>query len=90
MDELAALLEFAVWALHELCVGAHGIVVAGSGVTAAELGDSAGGFVDGDDVAGEDALFGHGVDHLGSHVVDGLHVVGLDGEFALFVALGRR
>ncbi len=78
MDDFLAALQLAVGALHELGVGAHGVVVARAGVGAAELGDFAGGFVDGDDVAGHDALFGHGVDHLRAHVEDGLHVCGAD------------
>lgn len=86
VDDLAALLELAVGALQELGVGAHGVVVAGAGVGAAQLGDLAAALVDGDDVAGDDALPRHGVDHLGAHVVDRLHVRRLDRELALLGA----
>lgn len=80
---LLALLQLAVGALQELGVDAHGVVVAAAGVAAAQLGDLAAALVDADDVAGHNALLGHGVDHLGAHVVDGLHVGRLDGELSL-------
>ena len=79
VDDFFALLQLAVGALDELGVGAHGVVVARAGKGAAEFGDFAGRFVNGDDVAGHDAFFGHGVDHFGAHVVDGFHVRGFDG-----------
>jgi hypothetical protein len=84
---LAPLLKLAFGALHELGVDAHGIVVSRSCVGAAEFRDLARGLVDGDDVARHDLFFGHGIDHLGAHVVDGLHVGGFDGKLALLVAL---
>jgi len=79
VDDFFAFLELAVGALDEFGVGAHGVVVAGASEGAAEFGDFARGFVDGDDVACHDAFAGHGVDHFGAHVVDGFHVGGFDG-----------
>ncbi|KAJ6441961.1 LOW QUALITY PROTEIN: Central kinetochore subunit CHL4 [Purpureocillium lavendulum] len=86
VDHLLALLELAVGALEELGVDAHGVVIAGAGVRPTELGDLTRRLVNGDDVAGHDALLGHGVDHLAAHVVDGLHVGRLDGQLALLGA----
>ena len=79
VDDFFSFLKLAVRALDKLGVGAHGVVVAGSGEGAAELGDFTGRFVDGDDVACHDAFAGHGVDHFGAHVVDGFHIGGFDG-----------
>ena len=79
VHDLAPLLQLAVRTLDEFGVGAHGVVVARAGVGAAELGDLAGGLVDGDDIAGHDLFLGHRIDHLGAHVVDCFHVVRLDG-----------
>ena len=79
VHDFPAFLEFAVGALHEFRVRAHGVVVAATGVGAAELGDFAGGFVDAEDVAGDDACGGEGVDEFCAEVVDGFHVGGFDG-----------
>ena len=87
VDDFAALLQLSIRALHELGVGAHGVVVARAGVRPAELADLSRRLVDGDDVAGHYFFFRHRVDHLRAHVVDCLHVGCFDCQFALFVAL---
>ncbi|KAB8342748.1 hypothetical protein FH972_022346 [Carpinus fangiana] len=78
LDAAARIIEELEAALHivdaDICVPA-------------ELCDAARGLVDGDNIARDDTFLGHGVDHLGSHVVNGFHVVGLDGELALLVGL---
>lgn len=96
-------------------LGAHGVVVPCTCERAAQLGDLAGGLVNGDDVSegtttkckegatpltaqatpltsqpllwscgspGLDLVLGQGLDHLGTQVVDGLHLRGLEGQFA--------
>lgn len=87
VGDLATLLELAIRAGQELGIGAHGVVVACTGVGAAQLGDLAGGFVNADDIACHDLLLRHRINHLRAHVVDGLHVGGFDGEFALLIGL---
>lgn len=81
-------LDLAVGGLDEFGFGSHGVVIAGAGVGAAELGDLARGFIDRDDVSGENLLLLKLLNELVSQVVDGFHVGGFDGEFSLLGAGG--
>lgn len=80
MHNLLPLLQLALGAADELGVRTDGVVVAGAPDGAAELGDLAGGLVEGDDVAALHLLPGERLDHLAAELVDGLHVGGLEGE----------
>jgi hypothetical protein len=87
MDDFPSLLQLSVRTSHEFGVGTHCIVIPRASVRTASLGSLARGLIDGNDIAGHNLFLGHGVDHLGSHVIDGFHVGGFDGELALLVAL---
>ena len=87
MNDFASLLEFPLGTRNEFGVGPHSVIVAGPCIGAAKLGDAAGGLVYGDDIAGEDALGGHRVDHFGTHVIDCFHVGCFNSQFALFITL---
>ena len=65
----------------------HGVIVARSSKGAAELGDLAAGFVDGDDIPRLHLLLGQGVYHFGAQVVDCLHLRRLHGQLALHMQM---
>ena len=71
---LFPLLQFALRALDEFGLRPHGVVVSGARERSAQTRYFAGGFVDGDDVAGDDFLFGQAFDHLLPEIVDRLHL----------------
>ena len=84
VDHFLPLLQLPIRAGHEFGGGTHGVVVAGARETSAELRDSAGGFIDGNNVARVDLLLGQRFDHLGAEVVYGFHVRCFEGQFPRF------
>lgn len=84
VDHFFSLLQLPVRTGYEFGGGTHGVVVASARKTSAKLRDSAGGFIDGNDVARVDLLFGQCFDHFGAEVVNGFHVRCFEGQFPRF------
>ena len=87
MDHLLSLLELTLWALHESGLWAGVVEVRGSGEGTTELRDFTGGFVNGDNITTHDFLFLDRLDHLGTKVVDSLHLSGFKSDLT---GLGSR
>ena len=70
---LFSFLQFSFGALDELGLGSHGVVVSRSGEGSAEPRDLACGFIDGDNVTGDDFFLRQTLDHLLTQIVNRLH-----------------
>ena len=79
---LLPFLQFPLRTLDELCLRPHGVVISGPSEGSAQARYFASGFVNGDDVAGDDFLFGQAFDHFLPEVVDGLHLRRFQSQFA--------
>ena len=87
VDHLLSLLDFALGAVHETGLWAHGVIVGGSGEGSACLWDFAWSLINSDNVSSDYLLLLDGFDHLLPQIIDCLHFCGLQSDFA---GLGAR
>ena len=71
---LLALLELSLRALDEPSLRANVVVIAAARERPTKLRDLSAGLVDGDDITCNDLLLGDSFDHLGTQVIDSLHL----------------
>jgi len=89
VNNLLPLLELTLGALNEASLGADVVEVGASSEGATKLGDLAASLVNSNDIAGNNLLLGDGLDHLGTQVVSGLHLSGLQGDLACLGSTGN-
>ncbi len=88
VDNFLTLLELAFWALHEAGLRANIVEIRAARKRATQLGNFAASLVNCDDVACHNFLLGDGFNHLGTQVVDGLHLGCLEGDLASLGSAG--
>jgi len=87
MDNFLSLLEFTFWALNVSCLRTRVVKVTRSGERSSELGNFAGGFINGDDVTSHDLLFLDRFNHFSSEIINGFHLGSLQSDLS---CLGSR
>ena len=88
MHDLLSLLKFAFGALDETSLRTDVVKVTATSEGTSELGDLATGLVNGDNVSSDNLLLRDRFYHLGTQVVDRLHLCCLEGDFSCLSTTG--